>query len=90
MHPLSRLEFQHIDPSKVEPLVEEERRALRSDARVSSFIDILAERRVRERLRDAATIDRAERPPTDASPRVVNAQNEGRAVRTVVQESLAT
>ena len=63
MHPmLSREEFHHIDPSTVEPLVEEERRALRRGARVSSFIDILAERRVRERLRGAATIDRAERP----------------------------
>jgi hypothetical protein len=59
---ISRQDFQHIDPSKVEPLVEEERRALLRDARVSSFVDILAERRVRERLRRAATTDGAERP----------------------------
>jgi hypothetical protein len=74
MQPISRLEFQHIDPSEVEPLVEEERRALRRDARVSSFIDILAERRVRERLRDAATIDRAEQP-SDRAGLVAAARN---------------
>ena len=43
---LSQADFQHVDPATVEPLVEEERRALRRDARVSTFIDILAERRV--------------------------------------------
>jgi hypothetical protein len=59
---LSRQEFQHLDPSAVEPLIEEERSALRRDARVSAFIDILAERRVRERLSRAMAIGDAERP----------------------------
>jgi hypothetical protein len=46
-----------LSNDQAEHLVEQDRRALRCGARVSSFIDILAERRVRERLRLAATLD---------------------------------
>jgi hypothetical protein len=60
-----RNEFGHIDPSVIQHLFAQESRTLLRDARVLSFIDILTERRVRERLRHAPTAADSE-PRADA------------------------
>jgi hypothetical protein len=57
--------FGDIDPRVIQQLFEQESRTLLRDARVLSFIDILTERRVRERLRHGATATESE-PRADA------------------------
>ena len=57
--------FGDIDPRVIQQLFEQESRTLLRDARVLSFIDILTERRVRERLRHAPTAADSE-PRADA------------------------
>jgi uncharacterized protein DUF3562 len=62
-----RNEFGHIDPRVIQQLFAQESRTLLREARVLSFIDILTERRVRERLRHAPAADDSE-PRADARP----------------------